>query len=203
MFIKKNYFFCFVLFSSWIFSSCKNKVVHQTKSPVVIILPYTDIDTSIVNQTIASLKKVLPNTILLKSIELPSNTYYQPRNRYRADSLLNFESRLVGADTVVIGMTSKDISTTKNEVEDWGVMGLGYSPGNACVISSFRLTPKNKVAQFYKVAIHELGHTQGLPHCSQKYCFMRDANGGNPLDEETSFCESCKAYLIKKGWLLD
>ena len=193
----------YLLFLTIVFYSCKNNAAQKQKSQVIVILPYTDIDTFIINQTIVSLKKVLPNTILLKSIELPSNTYYQPRNRYRADSLLNFESRLVGADTVVIGMTSKDISTTKNEVDDWGVMGLGYSPGNACVISSFRLTPKNKVAQFYKVAIHELGHTQGLPHCPQKYCFMRDANGGNPLDEETRFCESCQAFLIKKGWLLD
>ncbi len=193
----------YLLFLTIVFYSCKNNAAQKQKSPVIVVLSYTDIDTSIVNQTIVSLKKVLPNIFLYKPIQLPAHTFYKPRNRYRADSLLNFESSLVRADTFVIGMKSKDISTTKNEVVDWGVMGLGFCPGNACVISSFRLTPKNKVAQFYKVAIHELGHTQGLPHCPQKYCFMRNANGGNSLDEETKFCENCKGFLIKKGWLLD
>jgi archaemetzincin len=182
-----------------IFYSCKNKI---SKSPIVIIIPYTDLDTSIINTTFATLKTQLPHILLYKAIPLPTHAFYSPRNRYRADTLLEYEGKLFGKDTVVIGMTSKDISTTKNKVDDWGVMGLGFSPGNACVVSSFRLTPKNKVSQFYKVAIHELGHTQGLPHCPNLSCFMRDAEGGNPLEEETKFCENCKKYLMKKGWTL-
>jgi archaemetzincin len=31
---------------------------------------------------------------------------------------------------------------------------------------------------------------------------MRDAEGGNPTDEETGFCPSCKEFLIRKGWQL-
>jgi archaemetzincin len=30
---------------------------------------------------------------------------------------------------------------------------------------------------------------------------MRDAGGKNPLDEETGFCDKCKTYLNKQGWL--
>lgn len=82
-------------------------------------------------------------------------------------------------------------------------MGLGYRPGNACVASSFRLTKKNKTQQFHKVALHELGHTQGLPHCPDKSCLMRDAEGGNPLDEEKAFCASCRQYLKSKNWKLN
>lgn len=73
-------------------------------------------------------------------------------------------------------------------------MGLGYCPGKACVASSFRLSPQKRQQQFFKVAIHELGHTQGLAHCAIKTCLMRDAEGGNHLDEETDFCQKCKAY---------
>lgn len=182
------------------FYSCENNNYASQISPTILVLPYTDIDTSIVNKTIFSLKRILPNIVLHVPVALPQNTYYKPRGRYRADSLLAFQSKLVGDDTVVIGMTSRDISTTKNDVVDWGVMGLGFCPGNACVISSFRLTPSNKVFQFYKVAVHELGHTQGLPHCPQKFCYMRNAEGGNPLDEETTFCDGCRRFLIKKGW---
>lgn len=79
-------------------------------------------------------------------------------------------------------------------------MGLGYCPGNACVVSTFRLARNNTATQFYKVAIHELGHTQGLPHCKNKTCYMRDAEGGNPLDEETGFCAPCTTILRNKGW---
>lgn len=52
----------------------------------------------------------------------------------------------------------------------------------------------------YKVLVHEIGHTEGLDHCPEKTCLMRDAEGGNPLDEETDFCERCKAHLQRKGW---
>ena len=83
---------------------------------------------------------------------------------------------------------------------DFGVMGLGYRPGNACVASTFRLNAENKSEQFYKVAIHELGHTQGLKHCPDKTCFMRDAEGKNPTNEEKDFCQNCKKVLRSKHW---
>lgn len=95
-----------------------------------------------------------------------------------------------------------DISTSKGEIKDWGVMGLGYCPGKSCVASSFRLSAQKRQQQFFKVAIHELGHTQGLAHCANKTCLMRDAEGSNYLNEETGFCENCKAVLVKKGWKL-
>lgn len=46
----------------------------------------------------------------------------------------------------------------------------------------------------------ELGHTRALLHCAVKYCFMRDAQGQNPTNEETDFCTSCKLFLEVKGW---
>jgi archaemetzincin len=36
-----------------------------------------------------------------------------------------------------------------------------------------------------------------------KTCFMRDAEGGNPLNEEKEFCSTCKSFLVKKGWRLN
>jgi archaemetzincin len=198
--------FIFWVLLLFTFFSCtykqQNKIIPNNPSTIVI-LPYKDLDTNIINTTFAAIQKQLPNIILHKAIAIPNAAYYIQRNRYRADTLIKLQSKLVGADTVVIGMTSKDISTTKNNIKDWGVMGLGYCPGNACVVSSYRLSPKDKLAQFYKVAIHELGHTQGLPHCPNISCFMRDAEGGNPLNEETAFCTACKKFLQNKGWLLN
>lgn len=54
--------------------------------------------------------------------------------------------------------------------------------------------------QLFKVAIHELGHTEGLPHCPVKSCFMRDSEGRNPTNEEKEFYPKCKKQLIDKGW---
>jgi archaemetzincin len=78
-------------------------------------------------------------------------------------------------------------------------MGFGYKPGNASVASIYRV--KNE-EQFFKVCIHELGHNMGLSHCEVKTCFMRNAEGGNPTDEETGFCENCRTFLIGKNWTI-
>jgi len=179
--------------------SCQNP--HPNR--VIIIQPFTGISPSLVAMFYKKVKEVNPNTILKKSTSLPSSAYYAQRNRYRADTIIHYLNHYASADTVIIGLTSKDISTTKGNIPDWGIMGLGFQPGNACVVSTFRLSKANLNSQLYKVALHELGHTDGLSHCPNKTCFMRDAEGGNHLDEETGFCPSCTKYLKNKGWKLN
>ncbi|WP_264558052.1 matrixin family metalloprotease [Flavobacterium sp. N1718] len=88
----------------------------------------------------------------------------------------------------------------KNNVKDWGVMGLGYHPGAACVVSDFRLRKHHQENQLYKVVLHELGHTEGLPHCPKRSCIMRDAEGKIPLQEEKAFCSKCRAFLNDRQW---
>ncbi|WP_231433815.1 MULTISPECIES: matrixin family metalloprotease [unclassified Chryseobacterium] len=146
------------------------------------------------------IKNVYPHIKVLESIDLPKEAYYKDRNRYRADSIIKYLSQNTETGFVKIGLTTKDISTTKGVVKDFGVMGLGFRPGKSCVASSFRLNKKNKNEQFFKVAIHEIGHTQGLDHCPEKTCFMRDAEGKNPTDEEIDFCKKCKTFLKNKNW---
>lgn len=134
---------------------------------------------------------------------MPAQSYYSLRKRYRADFLIRYLNQPGDSDTIVIGLTSRDISTTKGDISDWGIMGLGLCPGNACIVSSFRLDKINLSDQFYKVAIHELGHTQGLSHCNDKTCYMRDAKGGNVLNEEKGFCSKCESFLKGKSWQLN
>lgn len=184
-----------------VFSACKNSTIHKDR--VIVVQPFDDFTLSLSEKVSHQLKQIHPEVVLRKEIALPASAYYKERNRYRADSLISYLKQYASPDTVVIGLTTKDISTTKGNVKDWGVMGLAYCPGYTCVVSVFRLKKENLYEQFYKVAIHELGHTQGLKHCPHKTCFMRDAEGGNPLNEEHEFCTSCKKYLIKKGWKLN
>ncbi|MBW4890826.1 hypothetical protein KXQ82_13930 [Mucilaginibacter sp. HMF5004] len=189
----------FILLMLMVSFSCH----HPHANRVVIIQPFTYISPSLIATAYKKIQETIPKTILRKAIPLPTSTYYASRNRYRADSIIKYLDHFGSADTVVIGLTSKDISTTKGNMHDWGIMGLGYEPGNACVVSTFRLSKTNTQNQFSKVVLHELGHTQGLPHCPNKTCFMCDAGGGNHLDDEIGFCPNCKAYLKGKGWNLD
>jgi len=172
------------------------------KKLFVTIQPFSDLSPELTHYVLDQLKIVYPFCELKRIVQLPSFAYYRPRNRYRADSLIAFLGRNTTVNHVTIGLTSKDVSTCAHGVSDWGVMGLGFQPGNACVISTFRLNKQHLRDQLFKVAIHELGHTQGLPHCPEKSCFMADAEGGNPLERETDFCKNCKARLTNKGWSL-
>lgn len=197
---RKKLTYCWLILIPLAFLSCRGHLTHANR--VIVIQPLGDFPSSQSDLVYRELRKINANVLVRPAIPLPATAWYVPRNRYRADSLIRYLKRFGNVDTVIIGLTSKDISTTKNNIEDWGVMGLGYNPGNACVVSTFRLSKANQSEQFYKVAIHELGHTQGLPHCSEKACFMRDAEGGNPLNEEKDFCASCKPFLKSKGWQL-
>ena len=191
-----------------IFVSCKedhqsSKTINKKPSTrVIIIQPFSDFSPALSANVFTQLKAINENTILRTAIPLPAQSYYPSRNRYRADTIIRYLSYFGSIDSVVIGLTYEDISTTKGKFADFGVMGLGYCPGKACVVSTYRLTKTYLAEQFYKVAIHELGHTQGLPHCPDKTCFMRDAEGGNPLNDEKDFCESCRNFLKEKGWNL-
>ena len=185
------------------FSFCNQNKKPEAKAKstlTIAIQPFNDISSNDVEFVEKKIKEFYPKVILLDKIDIPKGAFYTPRNRYKADSILKYFNSIQSKDLVYIGLTNKDISTKKGNVQDFGVMGLGFCPGKACVASTFRLTKGNKQEQLFKVAIHELGHTQGLPHCKLKFCFMRDAEGKNPTDEEKEFCESCKKHLKSRGW---
>jgi len=193
--------FCFTLFSL-IFSCEKSKdnAVKNGEEITILIQPFEDVKPKQLAEISDNIRKIYPKIKILEPIDFPKNAFYQPRNRYRADSIIKYLRTKTPNNSVTLALTNKDISVTKGKVADFGVMGLGYRPGKACVASSFRLNTKNKNEQFYKIAIHELGHTQGLKHCPDKTCFMRDAEGKNPTNEEKDFCQNCKKVLRSKHW---
>ncbi|WP_228413920.1 Zn-dependent protease [Chryseobacterium sp. CH21] len=201
----KNIRFLYLLIILLLTYSCsekKNLIKEKAEKSAVTILiqPFKDVKSETVAKVTEGIKNVYPNVKILNAIDFPENTYYKERSRYRADSIIKFLSKETKEGFVTIGLTTKDISATRGKIKDFGIMGLGYRPGKACVASNFRLSKENRDEQFYKVAIHELGHTQGLPHCPEKMCFMRDAEGKNPTNEETDFCKKCKTFLINKNW---
>lgn len=185
-----------------------NKTGTQATNHSVALLPFKGIDSTVVleiRKGIASRLQV--EVTVLKEVALPASAFYVPRQRYVADSLLAFLRRHKhDRYEKIIGITSKDIATRKGEHPNFGVMGLGNCPGPACVISSFRVgkgmrSRKHFLDRMVVLALHELGHTYSLPHCPDTACLMKDAEGKMNLDDGQTYCQSCRAILLKKGVL--
>ena len=174
----------------------------------IIIQPFDGISESTVTTVSKKIKEIYSGDVIINnSIPLPKKALNQDRTRYRADTLIRYLGGFVKDGQLIIGLTNKDISTKKGKDPDYGIMGLGFCPGKSCIASTFRLNGKNKNEKLFKVAIHELGHTQGLAktntkHCPEKVCLMRDAEGKDHLNELKYFCSKCRPILINAGWEL-
>lgn len=200
-------FYFLLLFLS--LSSC-----IPSESPVVAIQPFGDC-TGIELDSIADAiqENYSCEVIMLKAVEIPEAFFISVKTpRYRADSLLLFLNKIKPAHcSNILGVTRVDISTTKRNAtgnvlepasryQDWGVFGLGQRPGSACVISSYRLPKSGTTSYLIKVALHELGHNFGLPHCEfDEQCVMRDAAEKlSTLNEVTNeLCDHCRSSVEK------
>lgn len=196
-----------------VLSSCSGRQEEKVAGPekarhTIAIMPFAGTDKNLILEIKSGLEKRLHAAVLLlEEKPVPVAAFYKPRQRYVADSLLVFLKQCnTGRSGKILGVTCKDISTTKKPYFNWGIMGLGYCPGEACVISSFR--PVRKIRnreQFIKrmivLALHELGHTYSLPHCPNDSCIMKDAEGKMNLDNGETYCNKCNAFLKQSGIL--
>lgn len=194
-------------FAFLILAACKPKKVQQPilkekAKPIILLQPLAYTDTITLHYIKDSVEQFYQvKGIILPVISFPDHLYYKPRSRYRADRIIHWlRMNMPDSARTIVGITNKDVSTTKGEVYDYGVMGLGYRPGHACVVSTFRpaKTAKNKQhlqQRLLKLVIHEMGHNFGLPHCPDEACFMVDADGQMKLDKERYLCVKCKSQL--------
>lgn len=170
-------------------------------------------------EQIDSVKSVLEryygfSVVVLENTTIPESTFINVRSpRYRADKVLKYLND-IKPDTCdfIMGLTTKDISTTKWESNgkvkqpasrylDWGIFGLGYRPGDASIISTFRLGNNPDVAldRLQKICMHELGHNLGLSHCETYMCVMSDAAESiKTIDNEAkSLCSKCQSKAAR------
>ncbi len=179
-------------------------IVPSMAVPSVAIQPLGPVKATDLDRVKAGIQALYRVEVeVLPEKPLPKVAYFAPRDRYKADKLLD----VLAADTPakftkVIGLTVRDVSTKKGKIDDWGIFGLGALGGRPCVVSTFRLRSGNATDEVFlvrlvKVVNHELGHTFGLDHCPTAGCFMQDAGGkiATVDGEGNKPCGECAARL--------
>ncbi len=192
----------------FIVSTCNNS---STPMKTVALQPYERFPQHLTDTIESTIKKVYGfHVVVLPPKPLPKNAFISVKSpRYRADTLIRILRR-EKPDSVdyVLGLTLKDISTTKRnkgEIKepiykyiDWGIMGLGFRPGVSCVLSTFRIKDKNTIERLTKITMHELGHNLGLKHCTfSNRCVMRDAAETVKTLEKVDLklCSNCRVSI--------
>src|SRR5688572_4223170 len=143
--------------------------------------------------------------IVLKPINIPVTFMHPEIKKYSADSIVLLLSKLQN-DTIVeiIGLTNKPIFTIKEAnylpYYDEKIFGMGFQPGNSCVVSNYRFrTPNTTIFNniLRNVIIHEVGHNLGLPHCKDIKCIMSTKSGDVEKlnDNNNAYCKKCKKII--------
>jgi len=120
---------------------------------------------------------------------------YNPlRGQYSAEVVLwTLSRRHTGR---VLGVVSEDIYAEPMNF----VFGLAELRGRAAVVSTFRLRHPERRRfreRLLKEALHELGHTLGMRHCTSP-CVMSFSNSLAEVDEKsTEFCQEHLRMLRK------
>ncbi len=128
---------------------------------------------------------------------IPESASAHFKGRYNANKILEYLQQQY-PNKRVIALTSNDICTNMNGQTCWGILGLS-NLGKPYSVSSVHRIKSDKENLLSKVAIHEVGHGLGLPHCkSANPCLMKDAAGkiATIKQQPLKFCKDC-SRLIK------
>ena len=193
-----------------VLAACSQPTSPKVEAPInkhsigaVFIQPMDDVDTVTISYLQQHLADSFHKPVLVMPFrKMPQSAWFAPRKRFWADSLLQWLKPLSHVkNEKILGITGRDISTRMVGKSNWGVMGLAFVPGNVCVVSDYRLQQHGITAEhirqkLLKVALHELGHTAGLAHCSVPFCLMADAKGKDKLDSLNRYCYNCRRLLF-------
>ena len=141
----------------------------------------------------------------LSSVPVPEAAYNEGRGQYYSTMVLRGLRTHLSADALrLLAITDMDIYVPRLNF----VFGEAAVDGMVCIISTYRLHPEyygkqpNRrlfVERSTKEAVHELGHTFGLRHCSDPHCIMFFSNDIEDTDRKSvEFCNEDAAQIRHK-----
>jgi len=175
----------------------------------IAILSIGSVDKDVVERIQRELCDKFPGT----TCEIPEHTMPVPQDAYNASRHQHHSTTILAriqdyaeksqADRV-LGVTDADLYVPRLNF----VFGEAQCSGRSAVISLFRLRPEFYgrppsrdlfVERSVKEAVHEVGHTLGLGHCSNPACIMFFSNSILDTDrKKLAFCEKCYPLLLKR-----
>ena len=139
----------------------------------------------------------------LEPIVEPAEAYDSFRDQYHSTRILVILEELVKTTHVelLLGVAPHDLYVPNMNF----VFGEARCPGRAAVISTFRLksqarsNPELFGSRVVKEAVHEIGHMQGLRHCTDPLCVMYFSERLSDTDRKhEDFCAECERNVM---WL--
>jgi len=179
------------------------------------ILRIGQVDSYVINRVQENLNMIFPKTtcsLISETMPVPSEAFNKTRQQYRSDIILSKVHDYALKDEALdylLGIMDVDIFVSELNF----VFGEAECPGKAALISLWRLRPEFYgqasnmelfLERITKEAVHEVGHSLGLRHCSNPFCVMYFSNSIFETDRKQSlFCTKChlkaEAAMDKTG----
>jgi archaemetzincin len=173
-----------------------NAVSEIVMTIEIHILPFAGVAMDDVGQLVQELAASGIQARVLPETAMSPEAYNPHRRQYNAGVLLNY-TRRARKHLPILGVTGADLYAEGLNF----VFGLAESPGKAAVISLRRLHSGTDDALFraraVKEAVHELGHTFGLGHCTNPRCVMYFSNSLADTDRKGRvYCPKCRDKMM-------
>jgi len=175
----------------------------------VCIIPIGTIEKEILRYTQKKLEERFNVEVDIgKQLEAPVYAYYKKKKQYYSTKILKRIHKLKLAEyDRILGITDVDLYVPERTF----VFGEADIRKKVAVISLTRLRQKfyglpENLTLFKKriiiEAVHELGHTYGLRHCSNNNCVMFLSNTLSDTDHKGAvLCNNCKTIMEEKETL--
>ena len=169
----------------------------------LLIVPFDDVSTDVLRRIGESLTQQLNIAYDITAVmSIPPAAYNQQRRQYHSSILLEMLIATYGkTGKHILGIADYDLFVPQLNF----VFGEADVYNKTAVISLTRLRqeyyhlpPDNNLflQRALTEAIHELGHTYGLQHCSNPHCVMFFSNALADTDRKGYlFCDKCKTRL--------